>query len=153
MEAATSVGGTEVPRALARGTFGLQGRGMWLWVCGGFCGPFGFAGGCLPTVLHHTSGNTAHLVRCVAKSTTVDTCGGLHWISVVVAGIWPISAPLVMGDIATTRLRWPFMRIWAGHLITEVVSCIDDLLTGPPPGESRDFDSHDDSTMLQSEVI
>ncbi len=44
MEAATSVGGTEVPRALARGTFGVQGRGMWLWVCGGFCGPLGFCG-------------------------------------------------------------------------------------------------------------
>jgi len=45
------------------------------------------------------------------------------------------------------------MRIWAGHLITEVVSCIDDLLTGPPPGEAQGCDSHDESTMLQSEVI
>ena len=152
MEAATSVGGTEVPRALARGTFGVQGRGMWLWVCGGLGVPFGFAGGWLPPVLHPTGGGTAHLVRCVAKSTKVAgvvDCGGFRLWCLIFRRFLGVGD----GRVATARLRWPFMRIWAGHLITEVVSCIDDLLTGPPPGESRDFDSHDDSTMLQSEVI
>ncbi|VBA61487.1 hypothetical protein LAUMK41_04863 [Mycobacterium attenuatum] len=37
--------------------------------------------------------------------------------------------------------------------MTELVSCVDDLLTGPPPGEGRAFDNHDDPAPAHSEVI
>ena len=101
MEAATSVGGPEVPRALARGTFGVQGRGyvvVGVWRVLGFLSVF--AGGCLPPVLHPTGGNTAHLARCVAKSTNSRRLG---WISLDFGcggGISSISAGSVMGDMS-----------------------------------------------------
>lgn len=44
-------------------------------------------------------------------------------------------------------LTVPFMTIWAGAMASELVSCVDGLLLGPPPGwspdEDEDFDDGD----------
>lgn len=38
----------------------------------------------------------------------------------------------------------PFMTIWAGAMASELVSCVDGLLLGPPPGWSPDDDAAED---------
>jgi hypothetical protein len=41
-------------------------------------------------------------------------------------------------------LTVPFMTIWAGAMASELVSCVDGLLLGPPPGWSPDEDEDED---------
>lgn len=155
MEAATSVGGTEVPRVLARGTFVVQGTGYVVvgvevrrFLFSGFTGVG--RGQCytrrvvIPRIGRGVS-------QSPSKTGTAVECGGFRCRGqfCLVTFLW-----LVMGEWEADRLRFPFMQIWAGDLINELIACVDGLLTGSPSGDDGSgFEVPEGSSTAPTEVI